>query len=235
MSISTSLHDHPIVDNPLQPTGSRDDSPHGVDLPLVDLVAQAPLETPPQFRDWPGLNARFQWANDAGIAHALSSLERAVLRHVCWRAGKREDGRPPGCWESAANIGTALGYHRNHVGRALARLVTKGLLTADRRFHNSTIHRPTFASCTETVQLSQCNPRLHVDATLGCTNKKGKQEGVWAQVELVSGGTLFIPMDLRIVDNDDPDFVDDSKSCGFVGCPFPDRVCPMCGRQGPHY
>ena len=107
MSSLTRISPNPIVDNPRLPTGSRDDAPHGVDLPLVDLVAQAPFEPAPQFRTWLDLNTRFQWANDVGIALKLSHRERAVLRHVCWRAGKREDGRPPGCWESATNIGLA--------------------------------------------------------------------------------------------------------------------------------
>ena len=195
-----------------RPTGSRDDSRNGVDLPLVDLVVQAPLETSPQFRSWPGLNARLQWANDAGIAYALSSLERAVLRHVCWRAGKREDGRAPGCWESATNIGTALDYHRNQIGTALASLVSKGLLTAERRFSNSTIHRPTFARCTETVQM---------DARKPCTNKKEEQEGLWSQSN----------KSLMVLEEGEPAIVDNAESCGFTGCPFPDRLCPMCGRQ----
>ena len=136
----------PIVDNLEQrPTGSRDDSPSGVDLPLVDLVAQAPIEAAPHFRNWPDLQTRLQWAHDLSIALDLPRRERAVLKHVVWRAGKRNDGRPPGCTESAASIGKAVDYHRSEVGQALTALVGKGLLTATRRFSDSTIHRPTMS------------------------------------------------------------------------------------------
>ena len=207
-----SYHPSTIVDNSPQPTGSRDDSRSGVELPLTEIVHQAPVETPREFRNWPDLHTRLQWANDAGIAHGLSSLERAVLKHVAWRAGKREDGKAPGCWESSANIGTALGYHRNQIGGALAALVDRGLLTANRRFSNSTIHRPTFSRCTETVQM---------DARKPCTNKKGNKKGIGAEEK-----------EILLVTEEEPPIVDDSDSCGMPGCPFPDRVCPMCGRQG---
>ena len=158
MSSRITLPETPIVDNPPQPTGSRDNSPDGVALPLADLVAQARLEAAPRFRNWPNLNTRLEWAYEVGIALNLSSRERAVLQRVCYRAGRHEDGRPPGCWESAASIGIALGFHRNHIGRALAALVDKGLLTATRRFSNSTIHRPTMA---ELSTISICNKTVH--------------------------------------------------------------------------
>ena len=207
-----------IVDNAL--AGSRDYAPAGVQLPHADIVHQAPLEPSPQFRNWPDLNTRFQWANDVGVALKLSHRERAVLRHVCWRAGKREDCRPPGCWESATNIGLALGYHRNRIGDSLAALVDKGLLTANRRFSNSTIHRPTMA---ELSTISRCTKTVQMDAPKRCTNKKEEQEGV------VLRGTkslkvLSIEGDSAIVDNAD--------SCGFTGCPPVGQLCLMCGRQG---
>ena len=68
------------------------------------------------------------------------------LKHVVWRAGQRSDGKPPGCMESTANIGLALNYHRSEVGQALAALVGHGLLTALRRFSQTTIFRPTLES-----------------------------------------------------------------------------------------
>ena len=218
MSIPTSLHETQIVDNPQRAIGSLDDSRHGVPLPLADLVAQTPVEAPQRFRNWPDLQTRLQWANDVGIALNLSHRERAVLRHVCWRAGKREDG-PPGCWESTINIGLALGYHRNRVGDSLAVLVDKGLLTAIRRFSNSTIHRPAMA---ELSTISICTETVQMDAPKRCTNKKDKQEGIVRQknksleiLEYIGPGTI----------------VDNSDSCGFEGCPPMGQPCAMCGRQ----
>ena len=203
-----------------RPWGSRDYAPAGVQLPRADLVHQAPLEPSPEFRNWPDLNTRFQWANDVGIAMQLSHRERAVLRHVCWRAGKREDGRPPGCWESATNIGLALGYHRNRIGDSLAALVDKGLLTANRRFSNSTIHRPIMA---ELSTISRCTKTVQMDAPKRCTNKNEEQEEVWVQ-DTKSLKVLSEEEQLAIVDNAD--------SCGFTGCPPVGQLCPMCGRQG---
>ena len=212
MSISTSLPDPVNVDNTPQPTGSRDGSPDGVDLPLVDLVAQAPLESHPQFRNWPPLHKRLEWAIEVGIALELSALQMAALKHVCYRAMRRKDCRAPGCYESAASIGKATGYHRNHVGRALAALVDNGLLTAIRRYSDSTIHRPTLA---DPSTLARCNPRLQMDATLGCTKPVEETGTLCAQ------------------GNESSDLSsDDAASCGMDGCPFPAQVCPMCGRQG---
>ena len=208
-----------IVDNLWLPTGSRDHSSHGVDLPLVSIVAQAPLEPAPQFRNWPDLNIRFKWANDVGIALKLSHRERAVLRHICWRAGKREDGRPPGCWESATNIGLALGYHRNQIGQSLAALVGKGLLTAIRRFSNSTIHRPTMA---ELSTIARCTETVQMDARKPCTNKKVQQEGIAAGNNYPRTSTYL----------DGGAIVDNADSCGFSGCPPVGQLCPVCGRQG---
>ena len=209
VSVNT-LSGFPIVDNPQRAIGSRDDSRHGVPLPLADLVAQTPVEAPQRFRNWPDLNTRFLWANDVGIALNLSHRERAVLRHVCWRAGKREDG-PPGCWESAANIGSALAYHRNQIGQSLAALVDKGLLTATRRFSNSTIHRPTMA---ELSTISRCTETVQMDARKPCTNKKDKQEGVERRENksLMIHSKEYQP---AIVDN---------SACGYFGYP-PVLIC----------
>ena len=217
MSNLTRISPNPIVDNPQRATGSRDDSRHGVPLPLADLVAQTPVEAPQKFRNWPGLNARFKWANDVGIALNLSHRERAVLRHVCWRAGKREDG-PPGCWESTINIGLALGYHRNRVGDSLAVLVDKGLLTAIRRFSNSTIHRPTM---TELSTISICTETVQMDAPKRCTNQKDKLEGV----ERRKNKSLMLHSKEY-----QPTIVDNSPTCGFDGCPPMGQPCAMCGR-----
>ena len=212
------LTDSRIVDNAL--AGSRDHEPGGVQLPHADIVHQAPLEPSPQFRNWPNLNTRLEWAYRTGIALNLSSRERAVLQRVCYRAGQHQDGRPPGCWESATNIGAALGYHRNHIGRALAALVDKGLLTATRRFSNSTIHRPTMA---ELSTISICNKTVQMDAPKRCTNRKVQPEGLYAQ-----GSKSFMVLE----DIEPGQIVDDAESCGFTGCPPVDRVCPMCGRLG---
>ena len=220
-----------IVDNSPQPTGSRDGSPDGVDLPLVDLVSQAPLQTPPQFKDWPDLHTRMQWAHDISIALDLKRRERAVLKHVVWRAGKRNDGKAPGCTESSASIGKAVDYHRAEVGQALTALVGKGLLIATRRFSACTIHRPTMSDLPDVGKPDKWmseNPSL---------NKKENKKA-WAQEELVSGGTLFIPLNsegeplpypLGLPRDGSDDDVDEPESCGMDGCPFPDRVCPMCG------
>ena len=219
MSSLTRISPNPIVDNPLLATGSRDHAPHGVQLPHADIVHQAPLEAAPQFRTWPDLNTRFQWANDVGIALKLSHRERAVLRHVCWRAGKRADARPPGCWESAANIAAALGFHRNSVGQSLAVLVDKGLLTATRRFSSSTIHRPTMA---ELSTISRCTETVQMDARKPCTNRKVEPEGVYAQDRL---STMYL------LEEGESAIVDIADSCGFAGCPSLGQPCPMCGRQ----
>ena len=214
----TTISPNPIVDNTQPATGSRDDALCGVELPLVDLIHQAPLEAPQQFRNWPDLQTRLQWANDVGIALKLSHRERAVLRHVCWRAGKRQDVRLPGCWESAANIGSALGYHRNQIGQSLAALVDKGLLTATRRFSNSTIHRPTMA---ELSTISRCTETVQMDARKPCTNLKEKQEGV----ERRNHKSLML-----LTKEGQRTIVDNSPTCGFDGCPPANQPCPMCGR-----
>ena len=215
MSSPTRISPNPIVDNPLLATGSRDDASHGVDLPLVDLVAQAPPEAPPQFRNWPGPVARWQWAIEVGIAQNLSALQMATLQHVCMRAGQRNDGKAPGCYQSAENIGTETRHNRKHVGLALAALVKKGLLERISRFHNTNIYRPTFRKVNESQR--------HIDMSHSLPLTRNKPEGV------VLRGTKSLKVlskeeQLAIVDNAD--------SCGFTGCPPVGQLCPMCGRQG---
>ena len=215
MSCPNTVSQPRIVDNLRLPTGSRDDDPHGVDLPLVDLVAQAPLETSPRFRNWPDLQTRLQWADDVGCALTLTHRERAVLWRVCWRAGRRTDGKSPGCIESAANMGAGLGYHRSHVGTALQSLVKKGLLEKVARFHNTNIYRPTFQRVNVT--------KRDIDMSQNATLTRKQPEGVDRKISK----SLMLLEDIepgRIVDNAD--------SCGFVGCPPLDHICPMCGRQG---
>ena len=100
------------------------------------------------------------------------------------------------------SIGIALGFHRNHIGRALAALVDKGLLTATRRFSNSTIHRPTMA---ELSTISICNKTVQMDAPKRCTNRKEEQEEVWAQ----DTSTLMV-----LSKEGGSAIVDDAESCG---------------------
>ena len=209
MSIASKVTHSTILDNPQHTTGSRDYSPHGVDLPLADLVAQAPVETPQRFRNWPDLQARLQWAHDACMALELPRLEREVLKHVCWRAGRRKDGQPPGCFESTGNIGAALGVSRKYVGQALAGLVAKGLLEVTRRFQNTTIYRPALSLCVVTT---------HRDVSLRPTNKKNNKKGAGSQIS----NSLNL-LDYRAGDSD--------ESCGYSGCPGISQPCPMCGRQ----
>ena len=209
---------NPIVDNPH--TGSRDNSPHGVQLPHADLVHHAPVEPPQQYRDWPTLNTRLQWADDVGCALDLSRLERAVLNRVCWRAGKRSDGHSPGCFESTTNMGDRLGYHRNQVGTALRSLVGKGLLTATRRYSQPSIYCPTMI---ELSTLPICTKNVQMDARIPCTNKKVKQEDIAA---VISSKYIYLLEEGILIDDDW------AESCGFIGCPPTDQCCPMCGRHG---
>ena len=222
-SDTDSIHQRIIVDNSKCVTvshlpGSRDDAPGGVDLPLVDLVAQTPVEESPRFRDWPDLHTRLQWAHEISLTLDLSALERAVLKHVCWRAGKRDDGRGPGCWESAANIGIAIDYHRNQVGRALATLVDLGLLEAARRYGKPTIHRPTLRP----ADGLQMHEKRASDCTKNVQRNKKDNGKVFTQGKLSNW----------YEDKGGDSVAEDSESCGFDGCPPVGRVCPMCGRQG---
>ena len=215
MPITTRISPNPIVDNPRLPTGSRDDSPDGVDLPLVDLVAQAPPEAAQRFRNWPGPVARWQWAVDVGVARDLSAMQVAILQHVCMRSGQRNDGTAPGCHQSAENIGIETRYSRRHVGLALTALVKKGLLEKMARSHCTSVYRPTFNRVNVTLGNIGLEPRV--------TQTRNKPEGVYAQNRLSN---------MYLLEEGEPAIVDNADSCGFTGCPPVDRVCPMCGRQG---
>ena len=162
------LTDSRIVDNAL--AGSRDHEPGGVQLPHADIVHQAPLEPSPQFRNWPSPVARWQWAIEVGIAQNLSALQMATLQHVCMRAGQRNDGKAPVCYQSAENIGTETRHNRKHVGLALAALVKKGLLERISRFHNTNIYRPTFRKVNESQR--------HIDMSHSVPLTRNKPEGV---------------------------------------------------------
>ena len=160
MAIYT-LTDSRIVDNPLLATGSRDNSPDGVDLPLVDLVAQAPLEAPQRFRNWPSPVARWQWAVDVGVARDLSAIQVAINSNmsVCDLASAMM-ATAPGCHQSAENIGIETRYSRRHVGLALTALVKKGLLEKVARSHNTTVYRPTFSRVNVTLEVWPETPIL---------------------------------------------------------------------------
>ena len=212
MSSLTRISPKQIVDNT---AGSQDNRPNGVDLPLAGIVAQAPVESPQRFQHWPGLNARLTWAHDVSLALSLPRRERAVLKHVVWRSGKRDDGKAPGCWESTANIGLALDYHRSEVGQALAALVQHGLLTAFRRFSQTTVYRPTLASSyvgKPDIGMSE-NPTL----TRNLTKRVRVQDSGVPYGNSIRGGDSVI--------------VDNADSCGFAGCPTLGQPCPACGRH----
>lgn len=121
----------------------------GIQLPDAD-VAQRQLAW-----EWPDFLTRYEWAVRMGKEYNLPRRERAVLNHVCYRAGRDPDGKPPWCWESAANIGEAIDYHRTEVSEALTALVKKGLLIRQRRYSKTTKYRPTLIAsiCREFRQM----------------------------------------------------------------------------------
>ena len=85
----------------------------------------------------PKLPLRLAWAYASGKRKHLSLAERAVLRHVAYRAG-RPDGA---CYEAHQNMADELGVARETVARALKVLVKQGLLSARARFQRATIYR----------------------------------------------------------------------------------------------
>ena len=77
------------------------------------------------------------WAYRMGKEHGLSVTERAVLRHVAYRAGT-----PTGeCYETQENMADEIGVSRRSVLRALELLCHLSLLSKHPRFHQPTVYR----------------------------------------------------------------------------------------------
>lgn len=119
-------------------------------LPLADLVhklrmanpdrwaaaIKLPGATPPTGPQthWPSPDLRHEWAIEQGILFDLAAIQRAILKHICHRAGGRDEIR--GCLQSQGQIALETGYKRNAVNRAINDLAGLNLIALRKHRNN---------------------------------------------------------------------------------------------------